>query len=669
MKYMVRALILILAGLSVISCASPLHDTSEETSYLKTESAAREIGTALTEGDGAVTAASIAVMHEGELIFSQGFGLRDIDENLPVDRYTQFNIGSVSKVFTAASILLLQQEGRIDLDDRVSEILPEFTMADERYRDITVRMLLSHTSGLPGTNMRNGFASEFSQSYLMETMTLLEESALKHEPGAFSPYCNDGFTLAQAVIEHHSGLSYDEFLEKNLFTSLGMEDTSVGFSPAAADRAYAYADRSFRLPLEYVNITASGGITSTAEDLCRFAKLLFAPGILTDDSLQEFLAEQKPDTADDAGWDRFYTFGLGWDLTSYDLGRDAGLQILGKTGGTTQYTAMLFVVPDTRSAVALICSGQADPIASASPILKALLEETGTIALQQTETASAAEPSVKTLPTDYALYEGYYVSGRTVHLIGFDPDSSSLQIRSYDGSAFTPDITAVHAGEALFLGDDGNRYTLRTVGGSRAVLKLHPPYDRAEILMTRLPDLTEASAHEFIEGVWLPSSLTPHDLYFQPFSTTFLEELPSYFILNGSSIAAYAITDRDRTSMVLPALRDQQPPKISPEGDLLIGGYRCLNAAGVTPLEENERVQSGNGNSAVWRKISGKGTLTGTIPDGGRVIVLSKDFSYNYDTLYFSTEGFAVEMDGGYAACIAEEPALFELEFILSEEF
>ncbi len=666
MKYALRALILLLAAVSVISCVS-LQESGGEVSYEKTISTAREIGRALTEDGGGVSAASIAVMHGGELVYSQGFGLRDIEQSLPVDRDTQFNIGSVSKVFTAASVLLLQQEGKLDLDDRVSDILPDFTMVDERYRDITVRMLLSHTSGMAGTHMRNGFASTPSPSYLSETMELLEESTLKHDPGAFSPYCNDGFTTAQAVIEHSSGLAYEEFLKQNLFRPLGMENTSVGFAAGTDNRAYAYADRSFRLPLEYVNITASGGLSSTAEDLCRFAALTFSPDVLTNESLQEFLAEQKPESAGDAGWDRFYSFGLGWDLTSYDIGGSEGVQVLGKTGGTVQYTAMLFVVPETRSAVALICSGQADHIGSASPILQNLLEETGLMTSPAGE-ASEAKPEEKPLPSDYALYEGYYGSGETLHRILFDPDSSSLQIHSFDGSGFTPEITAKHIGDAHFLGNDGRRYTLRTVGGSPAVLKFHTTFERADILMTRFPDLPGEPDHEFTQSVWLPINFPLYDLFFLPFSTGFLQELPSYLILYGSSAAAYAITDQNRTAMVLPALRDQNPPRLSPEGHLLIGGYRCRNAAEVNPLAENEVISSGAEDSTVWRRITGRGTLTGEIPSGGRVMVLNSDFSTSYDSLYFGTEVFAVDVDGGYAACIAEEPVLFDLVFTPSEE-
>ena len=116
--------------------------------------ARREIWKTLSSGKA--SSARIAFMDNGKIVYSEGFGMRDRENALPVEKNTQFNIGSISKIFTAAAILLLVDDGRVELDQPVTKYLPSFTAQDERYKDITVRMLLNHTSGFPGPTARMG---------------------------------------------------------------------------------------------------------------------------------------------------------------------------------------------------------------------------------------------------------------------------------------------------------------------------------------------------------------------------------------------------------------------------------------------------------------------------------------------------------------------------------
>ena len=198
MKRIIRLCIVGLLLVVLASCS--LFRPVQKEPLAQTKDVAQQIGEALVSEDGDVSAVSIAIMHEGAIVYSQGFGSRDVENNLPVDSHTRFNIGSISKIFTGASILLLEDEGLLKLDDKVVDLLPNFTMADERHKDITVRMLLNHTSGMPGTNMRNAFSDEPSSVYLQQSMQEFANSNLKHDAGAFSPYCNDGFTIAQVQV-------------------------------------------------------------------------------------------------------------------------------------------------------------------------------------------------------------------------------------------------------------------------------------------------------------------------------------------------------------------------------------------------------------------------------------------------------------------------------------
>ena len=137
---------------------------------------------AISSGQG--SGVSVAIMERGEFVLSDAMGVADRSQNRAVDRKTRFNIGSVSKMFATVAILLLVDEGKVELDAPVVRYLPEFTMRDPRFRDITLRMLLNHSSGLPGTTVFIGFEPDATvHRLLMET---LKHSRLKHTPGAMS---------------------------------------------------------------------------------------------------------------------------------------------------------------------------------------------------------------------------------------------------------------------------------------------------------------------------------------------------------------------------------------------------------------------------------------------------------------------------------------------------
>ena len=215
--------------------------------------ARREIWKTLSSGKA--SSATIAFMDDGKIVYSEGFGMRDRENALPVERNTQFNIGSISKIFTAAAILLLVDDGRVELDKPVTTYLPDFTTQDERYKDITVRMLLNHTSGFPGTNGKDGFGSKKNPNYVSETLSYLAADGLKHTPGEISVYCNDGFTVAEAVIEAASGMSYADFLMKRIFKPMKMRNSSCFFKDGNTNIALVYnPETGLAMPVEYVSV-------------------------------------------------------------------------------------------------------------------------------------------------------------------------------------------------------------------------------------------------------------------------------------------------------------------------------------------------------------------------------------------------------------------------------
>jgi len=644
----VGLLLLVLA-----SCSTMLGRNDDP--FAQTKEVAREIGNSLVTGQGDVSALSIAIMHQGQIIHSEGFGMRDVAMGLPVEPDTRFNIGSISKVFTAAAILLLQEEGLLNLDDKVTDLMGDFTMADPRCVDITVRMLLNHSSGMPGTDMRGAFTGESESEYLRQSLEEFAKSSLKHDPGAFSPYCNDGFTVAQALVEHLSGISFTEFLQERIFRPLGMLDSSVGFGPEDENMAHGYIGRTVPLPTEYVHLIASGGITSSAQDLCRFASILFDRSLLGESSVMEFLSEHKPAYMQESPYDRLLSFGLGWDFTSWEPYRSQGIKVLGKTGGTLEYTTMLFVIPQSQSAVVLLSAGHIDPVGTTLPILDALLEESGLIpaghATEETES-----PPTKPLPSGIDACSGYYGSASGLFRISFDHDDAVMRLETHDGSTFSETSALRHIGEGVFEKVPlESWFVCKTLLGIPFVMELRP-HNQAEPAMKRI-DPTAGRSHGFTAGPWLPTNIPPLDLYVAPFRITFVEELPSILMLDS---VAYAITDERQTSMVLPTVRDQMPPRLDTEGRLIVGSYVCVDATDVPPLVSGQPIIPNAVETTVWRRINEHGTFSCTIPEGGRIVVLGPDFSDLEDTFYSGSERLEMDIFGSYVAFMAPEGTVFE---------
>ena len=155
-----------------------------------------------------------AVWQEGKII-SSGSRKNAVDStgNYLEAQGDAYGIGSVSKIFTTVAVMQLVESGKLELDKPVVQYLPAFKMADPRYKNITVRMLLNHSSGLMGSTF--GSALLLGDSSQQATGTLLDNLAkqrLKADPGAYSSYCNDGFTLAQLVVEAVTDMNFEDYL-------------------------------------------------------------------------------------------------------------------------------------------------------------------------------------------------------------------------------------------------------------------------------------------------------------------------------------------------------------------------------------------------------------------------------------------------------------------------
>ncbi|MGF6575135.1 CubicO group peptidase (beta-lactamase class C family) [Paraburkholderia sp. GAS333] len=241
----------------------------------------------LADSGGAFSGAYLVAIN-GALMLQGARGLANREFEVPNGRSTRFRIGSITKQFTAAVVLLLAEQRMVTLDDPVGRFLPE---TNNVWRDVTLRMLLCHRSGIPSYTSLESFPKEISKidRTPREIIGLVRELPLDFAPGSRALYSNSGYTVLGCVIEQACAQAYAEVLRSLLFEPLGMADTGCddGLSviPALAS-GYVYDDGEWlRAPHIAMSLPfAAGGLYSTVDDLAVWHRALHDGPLLRDDS-------------------------------------------------------------------------------------------------------------------------------------------------------------------------------------------------------------------------------------------------------------------------------------------------------------------------------------------------------------------------------------------------
>lgn len=387
--------------------------TTTLTGYEAVKEVAKRKASILTTMYGS-TSVQYALIDNGKIEVSGQAGVYSKTKRISLHENHMFGIGSISKMFTCASVMKLVEEGKINLEEPITTYIKEFKMADERYQKITPRMLLNHSSGLMGSTFHNAILFDDNDTYAYDN--LLEELSnqrLKAEPGAFSVYSNDGFGLAEILVEKVSGISFTEYIRTNFANQLGMNNTKTPMDEIPLDRlAKVYLPgESKELPTDSINMIGTGGIYSTAEDLCRFSQIFMKDSlsVLSENSTKamenkEYLKGMWPEDGDSV-----LGYGLGWDSVNTYPFNKYDIKALSKGGDTLLYHGNLMVLPEYNMGIAVLSSGGASTYNQimAQEILLTALKEKGIIS-KIIEDKSFDTPVKEVVPVDMKKYEGYY---------------------------------------------------------------------------------------------------------------------------------------------------------------------------------------------------------------------------------------------------------------------
>ncbi len=262
--------------------------------------------------DGQVPGASLLVLKDGQPVVERGFGLANLEDRVPASPETNYRLASVSKQFTAASILLLAEDGKLKLDDPVKRWLPSLPAAADA---ITIRHLLSHTSGL--IDYEDVMPAEpKGQLHDIDVLRILEgQDRTYFAPGTSYRYSNSGYALLALIVGKASGQDFASFLRQRIFLPLGMADTVAleeGIS-TVVNRAYGYSEtaggweRTDQSPTSAV--LGDGGIYSSIKDLARWDAALYDERLLRKSSLDLAFSHATPTNEPDVPY-----YGFGWRI-------------------------------------------------------------------------------------------------------------------------------------------------------------------------------------------------------------------------------------------------------------------------------------------------------------------------------------------------------------------
>jgi len=299
---MKQLITVILLAMITISCSTQKHTESLIESILK------EFNTTNSPG------ISVAVRKDDNLTYQKGFGLVDLNKKILIDPETNFRLASITKQFTAMSILLLEKEEKLSLKDKLNNYFPEF---GEYASKITIKNVLQHTSGL----LDYEILADKQDTVQLQDKDVLEilskQDSLYFEPGSKHRYSNSGYAILSLLVERLSGLSFAGYLHDKIFAPLGMNNTVAyekGISNVS-NRAYGYtktdagyvdSDQSL-----YSAVLGDGGIYSSTIDLLKWDSEINDPKLLPKEKFNKIFEKGITNTGEE------FDYGFGWRLDPY----------------------------------------------------------------------------------------------------------------------------------------------------------------------------------------------------------------------------------------------------------------------------------------------------------------------------------------------------------------
>ena len=290
--------------------------------------------------------AAVLVAKDGQVVLRKGYGMAHLELGVPIQPEMVFELGSITKQFTGAAILMLQERGQLSVEDEVTKYLPDYPTHGQK---ITIDHLLTHVSGIPSyTGLPEWLPRVREDLTVQQLVDMFKDKPLEFNPGEKWAYNNSAYILLGAVIEKVSGKTYEDFIEQEIFAPLGMKSSRYGHQREVTPgrvTGYDKADDGYQIA-EYLSMTqpyAAGSLMSTVDDLAIWAEALSGGKVIKKESLARMTTPAKLAS----GGSTHYAYGLG-------ISDEDGTRIIEHGGGIFGFVTDLLHVPDQRLVVVVL---------------------------------------------------------------------------------------------------------------------------------------------------------------------------------------------------------------------------------------------------------------------------------------------------------------------------
>ena len=317
---------------------------------------------------------SIAIHYQGKIVYQKAFGEANLESHTPATPETSYRVASNSKIFTAVAFMQLQERGVLNIDDTVSKYVPWLNdHTDTRWRDVSIRALLSHNAGISRDSTRSGYWGmqyEFPDAEQLKQTILSEE--LVYDPYTTMKYSNYGYGLLGLVLEAAVGMPYSAYITKHIVKPLNLKDTHPEYNQSdTSATGYVHLARDDRfVPIDPINtraLTPATGISSTPGDICRLLADLVSdsPKLLSKTSIRE-MTRRHTKIKYGSGPTQYYGLGL-------DIGNIDGSETISHGGGFPGQLTSSIAIPDEKLVVSVVTnSRQFRPYRISQSIINAL---------------------------------------------------------------------------------------------------------------------------------------------------------------------------------------------------------------------------------------------------------------------------------------------------------
>ncbi len=296
--------------------------------------------------------AAIVLRKNGKTLLRKGYGLADLELNVPVEPDMIFRLGSITKQFTAVSILMLAEQGKLGLQDEITKFLPDYPVQGRR---ITVEHLLTHTSGIQSLTDMPEWLSMWRKDFTpKELIDLFKDKPLQFEPGEHWVYNNSGYILLGAIIEKVAGQSYEEFVDSRIFKPLGMKSSYYGNTERIIPRripGYQTGKDGF-INAPYLSMTqpyAAGSLLSSVDDLAVWSEAIFSGKLVKKEWLDKAFKPYQLKNGESAG------YGYGWFIADFE-----GHRSIEHGGGINGFTSYEMTFPEDGVFLAILTNSAAE---------------------------------------------------------------------------------------------------------------------------------------------------------------------------------------------------------------------------------------------------------------------------------------------------------------------